>query len=105
MRAAHVPLPLFLERGWPYLLREPVRNNLMLTVAQGHRDGTMRRTDDDRWWLVTADDGTVHGAGIHAGPGLLLAGSTREVAEALADAQAGPVPQVTGTDDLAGRSR
>ncbi len=96
MRAQPVTLTLFLERGWPYLLEDPVLNNLMLTVAQGHRSG------GGRWWLVL-DGGVVRGAGILAGRGLLLAGSTREVAEALADAvRDHPVPQATGPDDLAG---
>lgn len=95
-RAQPVSWKLFLERGWPYLLEEPVLNNLMLTVARGHRGG------DGRWWLVDVD-GDVRGAGIHAGPGLLLAGSTREVAEALADAvRDEPVAQATGPVELTG---
>lgn len=97
MRAVPVPVTLFLERGWPYLLGEPVLNNLMLTVTRGHRTG------GGRWWLVTDDGGAVVGAAVHGGPGLILAGARRAVAEALADAvRDHPVPQVTGTDDLAG---
>jgi hypothetical protein len=95
MRAGRVPLTRFLERGRPYLLGEPVLNNLMLTVVDGRRD------DSGRWWLATDGD-TVVGAAMHAGPGLLLAGTTRAVAEAIADAVDDPVPQATGPTDLVG---
>lgn len=95
-----VSFPEFLSRGWPYLLREPVLNNVMLTVAQGRHDRGAR--DGDHWYLVTDDDGTVRGAAMRTPPqGLLLAGSSREVAFALASV-ADSVPQVSGSVEMAG---
>ncbi|GAA1037968.1 hypothetical protein GCM10009557_52760 [Virgisporangium ochraceum] len=107
MRAEAVPSTRFRELGWPYLLGEPVLNNLILTVVDGRPPDA-----DDRFWLVSEGGtaggaaggtagGAVCGAAVWAGLGLLLAGRTREVAEALADAQDVPVPQVTGEVDPA----
>jgi predicted GNAT family acetyltransferase len=98
MRVSVVTLPEFLDRGWPYLLGEPVLNNVMLTVAHRRAD-----REGDRWYLVTDESGAVRGAAMRTPPhGLLLAGSDREVAVALAEAQDAPVPHATGTVELVG---
>lgn len=96
VRAHAVTLECFLELGGPFLFDEPVLNNVILTVAAGHRDGTMRPSDADRWWLVRDGD-AVRGAAMRtAGHGLLLAAPTPpEVALALADAQEAPIPEAT----------
>jgi predicted GNAT family acetyltransferase len=87
-------LELFLDRGRPYLLAEPVLNNVILTVAEAHRD----RNEGDRWWLAVDAGGTVRGAAMRTVPhGLLLAATTRDVAEALAEAQDAPIPEATAT--------
>jgi hypothetical protein len=73
-----------------------VLNNVMLTVAQGRRDRGSRA--GDCWYLVTDEGGAVHGAAMRTPPnGMVLAGAAKGVAEALAEAQDGPIPHASGT--------
>jgi predicted GNAT family acetyltransferase len=94
------PLPVFVDRVQPWLLRDPVLHNVMLSELAARR-GT--RDDRPAHWIRAVDEaGEVVGAAMHTPPyGLMIGQVTEAVAHALADhaaAHLGRLPGAFATD-------
>jgi predicted GNAT family acetyltransferase len=80
------PLPEFIDRVEPWLLREPVLHNVFLTVLEAKRLGRAPEASGDRWIRAVDEQGDVVGAAMYTPPRELLLGEVSEpVAHALAD--------------------
>src|SRR3954468_5334990 len=98
MIECHVdPLPEFLDRVSPWLLREPVLHNVFLTVLEAKRLGRAPEASGDRWIRAADEHGEVVGAGVDTPPRELLLGEVSEpVAHALAGYAATNLDPLTG---------
>lgn len=89
------PLPEFIDLVQPWLLREPVLHNVLLTVIQARRGSP--QSDAEHWIRAVDDRGAVVGAAMYTPPRELLVGEVAEpVARALAEHAAAHLAPLTG---------
>jgi len=91
------PLPEFRDRVRPWLLREPVLNNVFLTLLEARRGNLAPVAEGDRWIRAVDERGEVVGAAMYAPPRELLLGEVTEpVACAIAEFAAAHLEPLTG---------
>jgi GNAT superfamily N-acetyltransferase len=99
------PLPEFLDRVRPWLLREPVLHNVFLTVLEAKSLGRAPVEGDERWIRAVEGDEVV-GAAMYTPPREMLLGEgTEPVARALAEyaaAHLAPITGVVATTEVSG---
>jgi predicted GNAT family acetyltransferase len=94
-----VDLYVFVEHAMPWLLTDPVANNLLCTIVQSRLDGVMPMEPDGLWVRVLDAAGELSGVCLRTPPrGLVMSPMSAGAAQALADLLAACCPQLPGVD-------